>query len=65
MENKFVGKMIERECRENKLMVGGGVVSELGAWPCRVYSKGVVANSLQCTSCMNWVNSCSGVKGSL
>ena len=31
-------------------MVGEGVVSELGAWPCRgICSEGVAANSLQCT----------------
>ena len=46
-------------------MVGGGVVSEFGAWPCGVCGKGVAANSLQCTSCTKWVQSgCSGVKGS-
>ena len=31
---------------KTKLMVSG-VVSELGAWPCGVSSKGVAANSLQ------------------
>ena len=53
---------------KTKLMVGGGsggVVSELGAWPCGVCSKGVAANSLQCTACTKLVHMrCSGVKGS-
>ena len=35
---------------QTKLMVGGGAVSELGAWPCGVCSKGIAANMPQCTS---------------
>ena len=35
-------------------------------WPCRVCSKGVGSNSLQCTSCQKWVHKkCSGIKGSM
>ena len=29
-----------------RMIVGGGVVSELGAWPCGVCSKEVTGNSL-------------------
>ena len=33
-------------------------MSELGAWPCRVCSKGVAANSLQCTSDISGWSTC-------
>ena len=34
-------------------------------WPCRVCSKGVSSNSIQCTSCQKWVHKKrSGIKGS-
>ena len=52
---------------KTKLMVDGGVVTEFCAWPHGDCSKGIVANSLQCTSyIMKWVQRrCSGAKGSL
>ena len=35
-------------------------------WPCRVCSKGVCSNSIQCSSCQKWVHKkCSGIKGSM
>ena len=35
-------------------------------WPCRVCSKGVGSNSVQCSSCQKWVQKkCSGLKGSM
>ena len=35
-------------------------------WLCEVCSKGVGSNSLQCTSCLKWVQKkCSGIKGSM
>jgi len=35
-------------------------------WPCRVCSKGVGSNSVQCSSCQKWVHKkCSGIKGSI
>ena len=35
-------------------------------WLCRVCSKGVGSNSIQCTSCQKWVHKkCSGIKGSM
>ena len=35
-------------------------------WPCGVCSKGVVSNSIQCSSCQKWVHKkCSGIKGSM
>ena len=35
-------------------------------WPCGVCDRGVGSNSIQCTSCHNWVHKkCSGIKGSM
>ena len=35
-------------------------------WPCGVCGRGVGSNSIQCTSCHNWVHKmCSGIKGSM
>ena len=35
-------------------------------WPCGVCGRGVGNNSIQCTSCQNWVHrKCTGIKGSM
>jgi len=35
-------------------------------WPCGVCGRGVGSNSIQCTSCHNWIHKkCSGIKGSM
>ena len=52
-----------------KVMISGErqkVRQKAVRWPCRVCSKGVGRNSLQCTSCQKWVHQkCSGIKGSM
>ena len=52
---------------KSKVMVGssGGIVNS-GKWPCGVCGRGVQANSVQCTVCINWIHKrCSGVRGDL
>ena len=35
-------------------------------WPCGACGRGAGNNSIQCTSCQNWVHrKCSGIKGSI
>jgi len=35
-------------------------------WPCGVCDRGVGSNSIQCTSCHNWVHKkCTGIQGSM
>jgi len=35
-------------------------------WPCGVCGRGVGSNSIQCTSCQNWVHrKCSALNGSM
>jgi len=52
---------------KTKVMISGArqkVRQKAVRWPCRVCSKGVCGNSLQCTSCQKWVHKkCSGIKG--
>jgi len=54
---------------KTKVMISGErqkVRQKAVRWPCRVCSKGVGSNSLQCTSCQKWVHKkCSGMKGSM
>ena len=54
---------------KTKVMISGkrqNVRQKAVRWPCRVCSKGVGSNSLQCTSCQKWVRKkCSGIKGSM
>jgi len=54
---------------KTKVMISGErqmVRQKAVRWPCGVCSKGVGSNSLQCTSCQNWVHKkCSGIKGSM
>ena len=65
MEAKGLKVNIEK----TKVMVSGkgcGEVERTGKWPCAVCRNGVMANSIQCTRCTEWVHrKCSGVKGSL
>ena len=45
---------------------GAGQIVRAGKYPCGVCSKGVGANSIQCTSCYAWIHKrCSGVRGRL
>jgi hypothetical protein len=61
-------KGLEINAGKPKVMVGGegfGKVEVTCKYPCGVYGKGVGRNSLQYTSCENWIHKrCSGVKGS-
>jgi len=54
---------------KTKVMISGErqkVRQKAVRWPCRVCSKGVGSNSLQCTSCQKLVHKkCSGIKGSI
>jgi len=56
-----MGKTKVMRCR-----VDIGKVVKSGKYPCEVCSKGVGANSIQCTSCKSWIHKqCSGIKGVL
>src|SRR5664279_5503113 len=49
-----------------KCFEGAGLRERSGKFPCGVCGKGVGTNSIQCTSCMNWIlKKCSGVEGRL
>jgi len=54
---------------KTKVMISGErqkVRQKAVRWPCRVCSKGVGSNSLQCNSCQKWVHKkCTGIKGSM
>jgi len=62
-------KGVRVSMNKNKVMISGErqkVRQKAVRWPCGVCSKGVVSNSLQCTSCQKWVHKkCSGIKDSL
>ena len=46
--------------------VGGGIVREVGAYPCAVCRTGVGSSSIQCNGCNLWVHKkCSGIRGRL
>ena len=71
--NEWKDNMMIKGMRVNmnktKVMISGErqkVRQKAVRWPCRVCSKGVGSNSLQCTSCQKWVHKkCSGMKGSM
>jgi len=52
-----------------KVMISGErqkPVQKAARWPCGVCGRGVGSNSIQCTSCQQWVHKkCSGIKGSM
>jgi len=49
-----------------KVMISGywqNVMQKAARWPCGVCGRGVSNNSIECTSCQNWVHrKCSGIK---
>ena len=46
--------------------IDGKMIVNSGKWPCGVCGKGVHANSVQCTVCINWIHTrCGGVCGDL
>ena len=55
--------------KKTKVMIShpdAGPVYKSGKYPCGVCSKGVGRNSIQCTSCKQWVHArCSGIRGNL
>ena len=56
-----IGKTKVMNCR-----VGVGQVENSGKYPCGICRKGVLANSILCTTCRKWIHKrCSGVAGSL
>jgi len=56
-----MGKTKVMRCRD-----GTGQVVKSGKYPCGVCSKGVRANSIECTSCQAWIHKrCSGISGEL
>jgi len=52
---------------KTKVMISGEwqkVMQKAVRWPCSVCGRGVVNNSIQCTSCKKWVHGkCSGING--
>ena len=56
-----IGKTKVMNCR-----VGVGQVENSGKHPCGICRKGVLANSIWCTTCRKWIHKrCSGVAGNL
>lgn len=62
-------KGLKMNVKKTKTMISGkgcGEIERTGRWPCAVCGKGVMANSMQCTKCHDWVHKkCSGIRGSL
>jgi len=54
---------------KSKVMISGEqhkVMQKAVRWPCAICGRGIGNNSLQCTSCWNWVHrKCSGIKGTM
>ena len=54
---------------KTKVMISGErqkPVQKAARWPCGVCGRGIGSNSIQCTSCYNWVHKkCSGIKRSM
>ena len=65
-ESKVESEGMRVNMNKTKVMISQMVRQKDVRWPCRVCSKGVGSNSIQCVSCQKWVHKkCSGIKGSM